>query len=212
MKSVIKLTCSLAVAATILFMPNRAAAVGATTPFSSYEAEAGAVGGGATVVTLTAAPTTQFSSPEVEASGHGYVRLNANGQYVEWVNNTGHNINALNVRASIPDASGGGGMTATLDLYVNGTFRQALTLTSAQSWGYEGNNHYNNESQNPADGNPRTFYDEVHTFITGSAVAPGNTIRLQKNAANSAAFYYIDVVDLEAPPAAIAQPANSLSI
>jgi hypothetical protein len=29
---------------------------------------------------------------------------------------------------------------------------------------------------------------------------------------NSAAFYYIDVVDLEAPPPPSAQPANSLSI
>src|SRR5258707_6010282 len=115
--------------------------VGAITPFTSYEAEAGTLGGGASVLSLTSPPTTQYSSPELEASGHGYVRLNANGQYVEWVNNTGQNITAINVRACIPDASGGGGITATLDLYVNGTFRQALTLTSAQTWGYEGNNH-----------------------------------------------------------------------
>jgi len=71
-------------------------------------------------------------------------------------------------------------MTATLDLYVNGTFRQALTLSSAQTWGYEGNNHYNNETQNPSDGNPRTFFDEIRTFVTGTAIAPGNTFRLQK--------------------------------
>src|SRR4051794_9030645 len=36
--------------------------VGATVPFTSYEGEAGAVSGGATVVSLTAAPTTQYSS------------------------------------------------------------------------------------------------------------------------------------------------------
>jgi hypothetical protein len=212
MKSLIHIPCALAVAAALLCQTNEAHAVGAVTPFSSYEAEAGTRGGGATLVTLTSAPTTQFSSPELEASGHGYVRLNANGQYVEWVNNTGQNISAINVRACIPDASGGGGINATLDLYVNGTFRQTLNLTSAQTWGYEGNNHYNNESQNPTDGNPRTFFDDVHAFITGAAVAPGNTVRLQKNSGNTAAFYYIDVVDLEAPPAAIAQPANSLSI
>ncbi|MDQ1703565.1 MAG: hypothetical protein QOF57_2817, partial [Frankiaceae bacterium] len=35
-----------------------AVTVGATTPFTSYEAEAGALGGGASVVSLTAAPTT----------------------------------------------------------------------------------------------------------------------------------------------------------
>jgi len=213
MKAPMKIRWTLAVLAVLLWNDSRTdGAVGAVTPFMSYEAEAGALGGGATRITLTSPPTTQYSSPELEASGHGYVRLNANGQYVEWVNNTGQNITAINVRASIPDASGGGGITATLDLYVNGTFRQALTLTSAQSWGYEGNNHYNNESQNPADGNPRTFFDDVHTFVSGAAIAPGNTFRLQKNGANTAAFYYIDVIDVEAPPAALSQPANSLSI
>jgi len=213
MNSLHQFRCALAIAGALLWNnPSTEAAVGATTPFTSYEAEAGVVAGGATKISLTTAPTTQFSSPELEASGHGYVRLNANGQYVEWVNNTGQSITAINLRACIPDAAGGGGITATVDLYVNGTFRQALTLSSAQTWGYEGNNHYNNESQNPADGNPRTFFDDVHTFVTGAAIAPGNTFRIQKNAANTAAFYYIDVIDLEAPPAALAQPANSLSI
>jgi len=188
--------------------------VGATTLFVSYEAEAGMLGGGATVVSVSLAspPTTQFSSPELESSGHAYVRLAATGQFVEWVNNTGKSITAVNVRASIPDAPAGGGTTATLDLLVNATVRQTLTLSSQQSWGYEGNNHYNNESQSPADGNPRTFFDDVHTFLTGVALAPGETIRLQKNAANSAAFYYVDVIDLETPPAPRARPANSLSI
>ncbi|HTJ79477.1 MAG TPA: carbohydrate-binding protein [Rariglobus sp.] len=158
-------------------------------------------------------PTTQYSSPELEASGHAYVRLAATGQYVEWTNNTGKNINGINVRASIPDSATGGGITATLDIYVNGAFRQALTLNSKQSWLYEGGtNNYNGNNQNPADGNPRVFFDEMHTTITGAAIAPGSTIRLQKNAANTAAFYHIDVVDLEALPAALSQPANSLSI
>jgi parallel beta-helix repeat protein len=186
--------------------------VGATTPFTSYEAEQGTTGGGAAIVSLTSAPTTQFSSPELESSGHAYVRLDGPGQFVEWANGTGKPITAINVRASMPDAPAGRGMTATLDLLVDGTFRQALDLNSSQTWGYEGNNHYNNESQNPADGNPRTFFDDVHAFITGAPVAPGSTIRLQKDAANTAAFYYVDVIDVEAPPAPLARPANSLSI
>src|ERR1017187_3190660 len=64
--------------------PARAAAatVGATTPFISYEAEAGTLGGGATAVALTNSPTTQYSNPELEASGHAYVRLAGTGQYV----------------------------------------------------------------------------------------------------------------------------------
>ena len=191
---------------------QRAQGVGATTPFTSYEAESGTLAGGASVFSLTSPPTDQFSSPTLEASGHAYVRLNATGQSVQWTNNTGQNINFINLRACIPDSSGGGGTTATLDLYVNGTLRQALNLNSKQTWIYEGNNNYQGNDQNPADGNPHVFYDDFHTFITGAAIAPGSTIMLKKDAANSASFYYIDVIDVEAAPGAAAQPSNSLSI
>ncbi len=187
--------------------------VGATTPFIGYEAEAGVTGGGATVVSLTAAPTSQYSSPELESSGHAYVSLKQTGQYVEWTNNTGKAITAINVRAAIPDSAGGGGITSSINVYIDGTMRQSLPLSSKQTWGYEGNNHYNNvDSDNPADGDPRKFFDDSHAFLTGAALAPGSKIRLQKDAANDAAFYYIDIIELEAPPPAITQPAGSLSI
>ncbi|MFC4033473.1 discoidin domain-containing protein [Streptomyces polygonati] len=190
-----------------------AAGVGATLPFTSFEAEAGTLSGGATAVSLTSAPTTQYSSAAVEASGHAYVQLTGTGQGVQWTNTTGAPISALNVRESIPDSASGGGSTATLDLYVDGVFRQALNLNSRQSWFYEGgSNHYNGSDQNPADGNPRDFFDESHTFVTGTPIAAGSTIALKKDAANTAAFYYIDVVDTENPPAPVAQPANSISI
>ena len=104
--------------------------IGATTPFTSYEAEAGRLGGGAMIVRLSAMPTTEFSSPELESSGHAYVRLDGAGQYVEWTNVTGRELTAINVRASLPDAPGGGGVAATLDLFVDGQFRQALNLSS----------------------------------------------------------------------------------
>jgi hypothetical protein len=90
--------------------------------------------------------------------------------------------------------------------------RQALTLNSAQSWMYENASNYNGNDQNPADGNPRVFFDDFHTFITGAPVAPGDTITLQKDAANTAAFYDVDVVDIEAPPPAGSAPAGALSI
>ncbi|MFC1413210.1 discoidin domain-containing protein [Streptacidiphilus sp. N1-12] len=189
------------------------AGAGATVPFTSFEAEAGTLTGGATAVSLTSAPTTQYSSPAVEASGHAYVQLNGTGQGVQWTNTTGAPISALNLRESIPDSASGGGSTATLDLYVDGVFRQALNLNSKQSWFYEGgSNHYNGSDQNPADGDPREFFDESHTFVTGAPIAPGSTIALKKDAANTAAFYYLDVLDAENPPAPAAQPANSISI
>jgi hypothetical protein len=142
-----------------------ASVAGATTPFTSYEAEAGTLGGGAAAVSLTAAPTSQFSSAALEASGHAYVHLAGTGQSVQWTNNTGQLITAISVRESIPDSASGGGITATLDLYVDGVFRQALNFNSKQSWLYEGNNNYNGNDQNPADGNPRVFFDESHTFV-----------------------------------------------
>ncbi|WP_042391852.1 discoidin domain-containing protein [Streptacidiphilus carbonis] len=187
-------------------------AAGATTPFATYEAEAGTLGGGAAAVSLTAAPTTQYSSAALEASGHAYVHLGATGQSVRWTNNTGQPISFINVRASIPDSASGGGITGTLDLYVDGTFRQALNLNSRQTWVYEGTNYNNSDDQTPADGDPRVFFDESHTFVTGTPIPAGSTFSLQKDAANSASSYDIDSIDVENPPAPIAQPANSISI
>ena len=197
----------------LIGLGTRAHAVGATLPFTSYEAESGTLGGGATVVALTGPPPTQFSSAQLEASGHAFVQLNQPGQSVTWTNNTAQNISFINVRYSIPDSTSGGGITSTLDLYVNGQFRQALLMNSRQTWQYEGDNNYAGAAtQNPADGDPVNFWDDTHAFITGSPVPPGGTITLQEDSANSAGFYDIDVVDLENPPAPLPQPANSLSI
>ncbi len=187
------------------------ATVGATTPFINVEAEDGTLGGGASIVAVTTAPTTQYSSPQLEASGHAYVQLTATGQSVTWTNTTGQNFTALNLRSCIPDAPAGGGISNSISLYVNGAFRQALSVNSLQNYCYEGTNYNGQTDKNPADGHPRGFWNDTHTFITGAAVAPGDTITLQKDATNSATFYYIDVIDLE-NPAPLSQPTNSLSI
>lgn len=190
-----------------------AAGAGATTPFRVYEAEAGTTGGGATVTSLTAPPATQYSSAALEASGHAYVHMTGTGSSVQWTNTTGAPISFLNVRASIPDSASGGGTTATLNLYVDGVFRQALSLNSKQSWVYEGNSNYNtSDNQNPVDGSPRVFWDESHAFVTGAPIQAGATFSLRKDAANGASFYDVDSVDVENPPAPLAQPANSISI
>ena len=79
-------------------------------------------------MSLTSSPTDAFSSPALEASGHAYAQLNSPGQSIEWTNNTGELITFINLCASKPD-----GTAATLDLYVDGVFRQALNLNSRQS-------------------------------------------------------------------------------
>ncbi len=109
-------SCTVLVATLLIGAPRDAHAVGATVSFTSYEAEAGTLAGGATAMSLTTAPNTQFSSPALEASGHAYVQLTATGQSVQWTNNTGQPISFINIRESIPDAPNGGGITATLDL------------------------------------------------------------------------------------------------
>ena len=173
--------------------------VGAITPFTSLEAENGALAGGASIQSLTSAPTTPYSSPQLEASGHAFVQLTSTGQSVTWTNTTGQSFTAINVRSCIPDAPTGGGITSSIDLYVNGMLRQAVSVNSLQNYCYEGTNYNGQEDKNPADGNPRFFWNDTHAFISGAPVAPGDTITLQKDAASSAAFYCIDVIDLEAP-------------
>ncbi|MFG2856335.1 carbohydrate-binding protein [Streptomyces mirabilis] len=77
----------------------------------------------------------------------------------------------------------------------------------------EGNGNYNTSgNQNPADGDPRVFWDESHTFVTGSPIPAGATFSLRKDSDNSASFYDVDSVDVENPPAPLTQPANSISI
>jgi len=188
------------------------ATVGAITPFVSFEAETATLSGGASVVSLTSSPATQYSSPQLEASGHAYVQLTDTDQSATWTNTTTQNFTALNLRSCIPDALTGGGITNTIDLYVNGVFRQAFTVSSLQNYCYEGTNYNGQTDKNPVDGNPRGFWNDTHAFITGPAVAPGDTIAFQKDSTNTATFYYLDVVDLENPPAPLMQPANSLSI
>lgn len=203
----------LSLACLFVFASYRAnATIGAITPFTSVEAETGFLGGGASIVSLTAPPTTAFSSPQLEASGHAYVQLTNTGQYVQWTNNTGQSITAINLRSCIPDAPTGGGITSTIDFYVNGVFRQAFPVTSTQNYCYEGTNYNGQEDKNPADGDPRGFWNDTHAFVVGNAIAPGDTFSFQMDSSNTAAFYYIDVVDLEAPPPALTKPANSISI
>lgn len=186
--------------------------MGANTPFITYEAEAGTLGGGASVVTLST-PTTELSSPALEASGHAYVQLTGQGQSVQWTNNSCFAITAVNIRACIPDSATGGGITSSLDLYVDGVFRQAIPLSSTQTWVYESSSNYNGMSQAPGAGlSPHVFWDEARAFISGAAVAPGSSIMLKVDTANNAQFYYIDCIDVEAPPAALTQPANTISI
>ncbi|MDB6122951.1 MAG: hypothetical protein JWQ71_1944 [Pedosphaera sp.] len=196
-------------ALSLCFIPNEALAVGAITPFTVLEAEAGTLAGGATIRAFTpGSPVPSAPTLELEASGLGYVLLTNVGHSVSWTNPVA-GANVIVIRSSIPDASNGGGITATINLYVDGAFRQSIALSSQQSW------NYRNSTTTPDDPNggmPWHFYNEDRAFITGAPVAAGSIIMLQRDAANTASFYNIDSIDLEPVPPPRTQPANSLSV
>ncbi len=178
---------------------------GANMPYDMYEAEDGTAGGGATVV----GPNRTVGDIAGEASGRKAVNLDATGEYVEFT--TRAPTNTLVTRFSIPDAPGGGGIDATINIYVDGVFKKTLPLTSEYAWLYGSETMPENA---PSAGGPRHIYDEAQLML-GETVPAGSRIRLQKDAANSAANYAIDFVDLEqvAPvanpdPAAYAVPAG----
>ncbi|MFE0420742.1 discoidin domain-containing protein [Streptomyces tendae] len=177
---------------------------GANMPYDMYEAEDGSVGGGATVV----GPNRTIGDIAGEASGRKAVHLDKTGEYVEFT--TKADTNTLVTRFSIPDAPGGGGIDATLNVYVDGVMTKALPLTSKYAWLYGAEASPGNS---PGAGAPRHIYDEAHLML-GETVPAGSTIRLQKDAANTS-DYAIDFVNLEQvsavpnpDPAAYAVPAG----
>ncbi len=159
---------------------------GANMPYDMYEAEDGAIGGGAAVV----GPNRTVGDLAGEASGRRAVTLNDNGAFVEFTTKAASNT--LVVRFSIPDAAGGGGITTTLDVYVDGTFHKAIPLTSRYAWLYGAEASPGNS---PGAGAPRHIYDEANVFLN-STVPAGSRIRLQKDAANTTT-YAVDFINLE---------------
>ncbi len=159
---------------------------GANMPYDAYEAEDGVLAGGATVV----GPNRTIGDLGGEASGRKAVKLASTGSSVEFT--TRASTNTLVTRFAMPDASGGGGINSTLDVYVNGSFLKAIDLTSHYAWLYGAET----SPGNSPDSTPRHIYDEAHVML-GTTVSAGSKIRLQKDAANSAAYYSIDFINTE---------------
>ncbi|MEU0538021.1 discoidin domain-containing protein [Amycolatopsis tolypomycina] len=166
---------------------------GANMPYDTYEAEDGVVAGGAAVV----GPNRTIGDLAGEASGRKAVTLNSTGSSVEFTTRAA--TNTLVTRFSIPDAAGGGGINATLNVYVNGTFLKAIDLTSRYAWLYGAETGPGNS---PGAG-PRHIYDEASTLL-GTTVPAGSRIKLQKDAANTT-NYAIDFVSFE-QATAVANP------
>ncbi len=173
---------------------------GATLPYAEYQAEDGDTNG------TRLGPSRTLGDVASEASQRKAVRLAATGQYVRITNKSA--ANSIVVRYSVPDRGEGPDALSTLSVYVNGALRTKLQLTSRWSWTY---GDFGNPAPNdPSQGKPHHFFDEAHALIGDIPV--GAVVSLQKDAGDTAAYYVIDLVDLEqvAPP--LPQPANFLSI
>ncbi len=180
---------------------------GATVPFVTLEGEDGSSNG--SVVQL-GTPFPWPSVPAQEASGRAFVELENTGEYVEF--KVSDKANTLVIRHCIPDASEGGGITASLGLYINGTRVQNLSLSSKFNWVYITNPRpYSNGHDNTPNGFPHMFWDETRFFLS-QEVKAGDVIRLQKDADDTAAYYRIDLIELEDVAPALQQPEGSLSI
>jgi hypothetical protein len=172
---------------------------GATVPWTTYEAENMTVNGG-TILGPQYGPNTVAS----ESSGRKCVQLNGLGQYVEFTAQTA--ANSIIVRYSVPDTANGVGTNYTISLYTNGIFVQKLPVTSQYSWRYGGYPF----SNTPGGGSPRNFFDEVR--LLGLNINAGDRVRIEEDASDTAAYYVIDLVDLENVVPPLTGPPNSVSV
>jgi hypothetical protein len=201
---------------------------GASVPFVEQEAETAATNG-----TILGPSTTAYTLA-AEASGRSAVQLTSAGQYVEFT--LPKAANGLTLRYSIPDAPTGGGITAPIDLLINGHRTQSPTLTSQYAWLYNVypfTNDPNAIADAPAPGDwitecacvptpaqaaaiptpfrPNHFYDEQRIML--DRVYPAGTkVRFQVPAHSPASWYVIDLLDsqLVAPPQIHLLAANAL--
>ncbi|MEU3055582.1 CARDB domain-containing protein [Streptomyces griseus] len=179
---------------------------GAAVPYTELEAEDAEYDG--TLLQSDAVRTFGHTNYATESSGRESVRLDSTGEFVEFTSTAPSN--SVVVRNSIPDAPGGGGREATISLYADGEFVRKLDLSSKHSWLY-GNTDSPEGLTNTPGGDARRLFDESHALLAQTYPA-GTKFRLQRDASDNAAFYVIDLIDLEQVAAPSSQPSGCVSI
>lgn len=196
---------SIILAAWAMFVARAAdaSAVGARVPFVTLEAEQASTNG--SVVRMAGPPAANLATPEIEASGRSYVRLERRGQYCEV--KAPRPGNALTLRYSIPDAPNGGGTATTLSLSRNGEFVRTLKLDSHYSWLYgDVTGRDGGQANDPRAGTARVFWNDSRFLLTDEAWRAGDTLRLQLDIDDGPEFVGIDLVDLERVPPPLRAP------
>lgn len=179
---------------------------GAAVPYTEYEAENGTYTG--KLLTSDAKRTFGHTNFATESSGRKSVRLDNTGEYVEFTST--NPTNSIVVRNSIPDAAAGGGQAATLSLYADGKFVRKLDFSSKHSWLYGSTDTPEGLTNTPG-GDARRLFDESNALLS-QTYPVGTKFRLQRDAGDSAAFYIVDLVDLEQVAPAKTKPSECTSI
>ncbi|GLV53435.1 hypothetical protein KDH_02890 [Dictyobacter sp. S3.2.2.5] len=178
---------------------------GATLPYVEMEAHSASTNG-----TVTG-PDYQLGDLASDAVDRTMVQL-TQGKWVQFT--LPQSANALNLRYSIPDAAGGGGINASLSIYINGVKQSKdLQLTSKYSWLYGQPNFSDcnsNDWSNSPGGTAHHQFDEVHTLLP--QIAAGTTVKLQVDSENTAAWYAIDVADFEQVANPLPRPSGYISV
>ena len=171
---------------------------GAMLPFTTYEAESGRTNAS------TIGPDRTYLTEASEASGRRAVKLVRTGDYVEIT--LTRPADAVNLRYSLPDSADGRGTDASLSVYTGGQELTDLRLTSRHAWLY-GAYPYTND---PGQGKAHRFFDETRLHL-GRTLPAGTVLRLQKDAADSAAFYTVDLLEAEQAAGAGTLPGGYVS-
>ncbi|MBR7829714.1 discoidin domain-containing protein [Actinospica sp. MGRD01-02] len=164
--------------------------VGASVPFTEYEAESASTNGS------IIGPSYTQGALATEASGREAVQLSSQGQYVQFTLTSA--ANAVDLHYAVPQGSSG-----TLSVYVNGTkLGSELSLTSAYSYistsGITGSQTHK-------------LYDDARMMF-GQTYAAGTTVKFQVDSSDTATPYTIDVADFYNVAGAATQPANTVSV
>jgi hypothetical protein len=177
------------------------AQAGASTPFTEYNA---ATSPNAHTNGTVLAPDYQYGSLQAEATGRQAVQLVGQGKYVSF--KLTRAANAVDFHYAIPDSLEGGGITAPLDLYVDGKLSTALSLTSEFSWLYGTYPYTNTPFVSQPDGEvPHDYYNDVR-YQFPSTLPAGTVVKLQIDTGDDAPWYVINTADFQTVGAPIAEP------
>ena len=190
-------------AASVILAPAMPSRVGAPVPFTEYNAATSHnVHTNGTVL----APDYQYGTLQAEATGRQAVQLTGQGQYISFTLTTA--ANAVDFHYAIPDSLDGGGITAPLNLYVDGKLSAALSLTSEFSWIYGTYPFTNTPFTGQPDGEvPHDFYNDVR-YMFPTALPAGTVVKLQVDPGDNAPWYVINTADFQKAAAPIAEPAS----